>query len=374
MYHNAIHFVDLQRQYKSMSKELDNAVKEVMSSGRYVGGEVVRNFERKFSNYIGSKYGIGVGSGSDALIIALQALGIGPGDKVATVSFTFVSTVDAILHVGATPVFVDIDPKTLTINTEKLKASMSKDVKAIIPVHLYGSPASMKEVQEVASDYGSFVVEDAAQAHGASFDGKKVGSIGDIGCFSFYPSKNLGALGDGGFLTTNDSEIADRVKLLREYGQMEKYRHVLLGWNSRLDPIQASVLSAKLNHLDEWNSKRRKIASIYSDLLENIDGLSFQSTSSSGVGVYHIYSIFSEKRDKLRAYLSQRNIETGVHYPIPVHNQIYYSEYRKGSEERLKETETAAKKELSLPMFPEIEEGEVDFIVESVKDFFKLGS
>lgn len=370
-----VKFVDLQRQFITLSEPIEKSVRYVMESGRYVGGEQVVKFEREFSDYLGTRFGVGVGSGSDALIIALKSLGIGKGDKVITVPFTFVSTVDAILHVSAEPIFVDIDPKTLTIDVEGLRNALveHKDTKAIIPVHLYGSPAKMDQIMQLAMEYGVYVVEDAAQAHGALFGKKKIGSFGDISCFSFYPAKNLGGMGDGGFIATDDPQIADKIKLLREYGQREKYKHELLGWNSRLDPIQAAILSIKLKKLDAWNLKRSSIADAYRNSLGSIKEITFQSVPADVKGVYHIFAILTKRRDKLRNYLERFGIETGIHYPIPVHRQKYYLDIFGEKGDKFINTENAANTELSLPMFPELSEEELDFVVDRVISFFSTG-
>lgn len=366
-----IRFVDLKRQYESIKDKIDISVNEVLSSGRYIGGEKVANFEREFSEYLGTRFGLGVGSGSDALIMALQSLGIGKGDKVATVPFTFVSTADAILHVGATPVFVDIDPDTLTMDPDRLRSAIRTGIKAIIPVHLYGSPSNMAEIMEIANDKGISVIEDAAQAHGAIINGKKAGSIGEISCFSFYPAKNLGAAGDGGFIATNNSEIADKITLLREYGQREKYRHDLLGWNSRLDPIQAAILSVKLQYLDKWNAARVRIASQYRNMLKNIEEIKFQEIPENSSSVYHIFSILTKHRDGLRTHLSKQGIETGIHYPVPVHLQKYYKDVSVLDKMGLSNSEEAASTELSLPMFAELNPKEIENVVEKIQNFFK---
>lgn len=366
-----INFVDLKRQYESIKDKINESVSEVLSSGRYVGGENVTNFEREFAGYLGTRFGLGVGSGSDALIIALQSLGIGKGDKIATVPFTFVSTVDAILHVGATPVFVDIDPNTLTMDPDKLRSVITPEIKAIIAVHLYGSPSNMAEIIEIAHYNGIPVVEDAAQAHGAISKGRRTGSIGEISCFSFYPAKNLGAAGDGGFIATSDSDIADKVKLLREYGQREKYKHDLLGWNSRLDPLQASILSIKLQYLDKWNAARAKIASIYRSMLQDIEEIRFQDILEDSSSVYHIFAIMTKDRDGLRANLNKQGIETGIHYPIPVHLQKYYKYISECDKMSLSNSENAASTELSLPMFAELMPEEIEYVSEKIHNFFK---
>jgi len=365
-----IKFVDLKRQYHSIGSEIDKAIAEVMSSGRYIGGPEVKKFETEFSSYIGNKFGCGVGSGSDALIIALQSLGIGRGDKVATVPFTFVSTVDAILHVGAIPIFVDIEPSTLTINIEILKKEIKNGIKAIIPVHLYGCPANMPEIMEIAKENNVLVIEDSAQAHGATINGKKVGSFGDVSCFSFYPAKNLGAAGDGGFISTNLSEISDKIMLLREYGQREKYKHDLLGWNSRLDPIQATLLSVKLKKLDKWNLERERIARTYRNQLNKQKQVSFQEIPPNYRSVYHIFAIMVEDRKELQEHLKSKGIETGIHYPIPVNRQSYYTDFCRGNENKFPVSELASRTELSLPMFPELRYEEIETIVEEISKFY----
>lgn len=360
-------FVDLTRQFGRYSNEIMEVVTKVAESGRYVGGDEVRKFERQFANYLGARFGLGVASGSDALILALQALGIGLGDEVATVSFTFVSTVDAIRHVGAIPVFTDILQDDYTMDPESLESVMSDKVKAILPVHLYGKSAKMDAILDVAKKRDIPVIEDAAQAHGALYNGKKVGNIGELSCFSFYPSKNLGALGDGGFIATNNEEVAEKIKLLREYGQREKYSHVLLGKNSRLDAIQASILGVKLKHLDDWNKARTSIAGHYRDLLSRFDSICLPSDNGKGNHVYHIYGIQVINRDKIRASLERDGIETGIHYPIPVHQQQSYLDCKWRSSSSLQNTERAATNELSLPMFPELTDSMIESVCDSLK-------
>ena len=360
-------FVDLTRQFGRYSREIMEAITKVAESGRYVGGEEVSKFERQFADYLGTRFGLGVASGSDALILALQALGIGQGDEVATVSFTFVSTVDAIRHVGAIPGFTDIRPDDLTMDPESLESVMNDKVKAIMPVHLYGKSAEMSAIIDVAKRWDVPVIEDAAQAHGALYQGKRLGAIGDISCFSFYPSKNLGALGDGGFVATNNEEIAEKIKLLREYGQKEKYSHVLLGKNSRLDAIQASVLGVKLKHLDSWNQARISVAGKYHDLLSKFDSIQLPSEDRKGNHVYHIYGILVMNRDNIRTFLENDGIETGIHYPIPVHQQLSYQNCEWRSSSSLYNTVRAAKDELSLPMFPELTDTMIESVCVSLK-------
>jgi dTDP-4-amino-4,6-dideoxygalactose transaminase len=354
-------FVDLDRQNQRYLNEWRVALDRVIESGRFIGGEEVRHFEEEFSGYVGCRYGIGVGSGSDALRLALMSLGVGPGDEVATVSHTFVATADAIVQVGAKPVFVDIDPRTYTMNPDSLSALMSPSVKVVLPVHLYGQCSDMEPILEIARSHGAEVVEDAAQAHGAAYRSRPAGSMGKVSCFSFYPSKNLGAFGDGGFLATNDSELASRLRLLREYGQVEKYRHTLVGYNSRLDAIQAALLRVKLRHLDSWNDARRSAAELYRRRLGSKTSIGVPSEATGNRHIYHIYAVSVPKRDEVRVKLSQLGIETGIHYPIPVHLQPSYLRvsYRSGP---LDNTSAAATSLLSLPMFPEITEDEVDWV------------
>ena len=268
-----IPLVDLKRQYLSIKNEIDRAIEGVLNSGRFILGENVKSFEREFANYIGVKHAIGVGSGTDALVIALKALGVKRGDEIITVSFTFTSTVDSIVHNNGIPVFVDIDPESYTMNVKQVEKAITNKTKAIIPVHLYGHPADMDPIIEIAEKYGLYIVEDAAQAHGAEYKRRKVGSLGHIACFSFYPSKNLGAYGDAGMLVTNDQELAEKIEMLREYGQKEKYKHELIGYNSRLDELQAAILRVKLKYLDAWNEKRRVNAKLYNELLGDMHNL-----------------------------------------------------------------------------------------------------
>ena len=288
--------------------------------------------KREFSSYIGAKYGIGVNSGSDALFLALKALGIDENSEVITVSHTFVSTVDSIVRCGAKPVFVDVEPDTYCINTAKIEEKITQKTKAILPVHLYGHPVDLDEVLKIAKQYDLSVVEDACQAHGTEDKGKKVGSSGNAGCFSFYPVKNLGAYGDGGMVTTNDSSLAERIKLLRNYGQSRKYYHDFVGINSRLDELQAAILRVKLSRLDEWNEKRRRLAQLYKEILEQTDVV-LPSERPYVKHAYHLFVIRLARRDNCQRFLQKRGIQTQIHYPIPVHKQKAYAAFQ--SNERL---------------------------------------
>jgi dTDP-4-amino-4,6-dideoxygalactose transaminase len=363
-----VRFVDLNRLHRSIRGELESAVERVIDSGRFVGGEEVSGFEDRFSQYVGSKHGVGVGSGGDALRFSLLSLGVGPGDRVATVSHSFVATADAIVHCGARPLFIDIDPQTATIDVEALRRHMSRNVKAIIPVHIYGQTADMAPLMELAETSGIPVIEDAAQSHGAEYHGKKAGSIGMASCFSFYPSKNLGALGDGGMVCTDDTKLAERVRLFRDYGQREKYQHALHGFNSRLDPLQAALLSAKLSHLDGWNEERRRAASAYDSELEKVGRVIRPVEAAGRRHVYHIYSIRVKRRDSLRQFLGEKGIETGVHYPLPIHRlQSYQGAALSGL--NLPQTDEVSKTNLSLPMFPGIKDAEVRYVSDAISSW-----
>ena len=360
-----IPFVDLKREYAEISEEMTQAIERVVQSGWFILGEEVKKFEEEFSKYIGTKYGIGVNSGSDALFLALKALGIGKDYEVITVSHTFISTVDAIARNGAKPVFVDIDPDTYCIDVTKVEKKITNKTRAILPVHLYGHSADMEPITEIAEKYNLSVIEDACQAHGAEYKGKKVGSIGDIGCFSFYPTKNLGAYGDGGMVVTNSEELADKLRTFRNYGQPQKYYHDFVGVNSRLDEIHAAILRIKLKHLDEWNEKRRKIAKLYNKLLEDSEIVT-PIEKEHAKHVYHLYVVRCKDRNKLQQYLSMRGIQTMIHYPIPVHKQKAY--LKLGYTANLPVTERICNEILSLPMHPFLHKDEIPSVVECVKN------
>lgn len=361
-------FVDLQGQAQLYRDEWRQAIQGVLDSGRFIGGEEVKSFEREFSSYVGTKFGIGTGSGADALRLALLALGVGPGDEVVTVSHTFVASADCIVHVGAKPVFVDIDPETYTMDPKALEKAISPKVRAVLPVHLYGQSADVDAILEICRKHGLPMVEDAAQAHGARYRGRPCGSMGSLSCFSFYPSKNLGALGDGGFVATSDAELAEKVRLLHEYGQVEKYRHVLVGFNSRLDALHAAVLRRKLTHLDAWNNARRRAAERYARALQGIPGVSPPSEAPHRQHIYHVYAVRTPHRADLQSWLGKQEIETGIHYPIPVHMQPAYTkvDWRAGD---LKESVRASQEVLSLPMYPEISDEQVDRVCRSVSEW-----
>ncbi len=364
-----ISFLDLKRQYLSIEDEIAQALQSVFDKSWFILGEQVEAFEEEFSIYVGTKYGIGVGSGTEAIHLALVACGVKSGDEVITVPNTAVPTISAISFANATPVFVDIDPNTYTMDTSQLQRNITERTKVILPVHLYGHPADMDPILDIAKRYSLKVVEDACQAHGAEYKEKKVGSLGDVGCFSFYPSKNLGAYGDGGFVTTNDKELADRSRLLRNYGQSEKFLHLIQGFNSRLDEIQAAILRVKLKKLDQWNKKRRELAKCYIQLLEKSSVLVPRGMDYAK-HVYHLFVIRTQKRDKLQAFLKSHGIGTLIHYPIPVHLQKSYEDLGIGSGS-FPMAEKCAKEILSLPLYPELTVDEVTEVSKIICDFAK---
>ena len=360
---NLIEFLNLKREFTEIGKEISQAIEDVQKKGLFVLGEKVQEFEEEFSKYIGAKFGIGVNSGSDALYLAVRALGISAGDEVITVSHTFLPTVDAISRNGAKPVFVDVDPQTYLMDPSKIESHLSKKTRAIIPVHLYGHPVDMAPVLKIARENHLYVIEDAAQAHGTEYMNKKVGSLGDIGCFSFYPSKNLGAYGDGGMMTTNNEALADKLRKMRCYGQSSKYYHDFVGVNSRLDEIQAAVLLIKLQYLDEWNEKRREIAWLYNEFLDHGNVITPVERAYAR-HVFHLFVIMHNQRDKLQQYLTKKGIQTLIHYPIPVHMQKAYSVSAK-----VPITEEICSKILSLPIYPWLYEDEVKEISKHINEF-----
>lgn len=351
--------------YLSHKAEIDKVVLEAMESGWYILGRAVSSFEEEFSRCMGVGYGIGVANGTDALLLAIKACGIGPGDAVVTVSHTAVATVAAVVLSGARPVLVDIDENTFTIDPERLESTLRAhpelNIKAIIPVHIYGHPADMSAVCSLAKKYGLYVIEDCAQAHGAMSAGRKVGSIGTLGAFSFYPTKNLAALGDGGAIVTEDKQLYERVKMLRQYGWRERYISEIAGMNSRLDELQAAILKVKLKYLDEDNLMRRNIAKQYSDLLAG-GGFKLPIEKSGYYHVYHQYLLRVAERDSLKKYLEERNIGTSILYPQPVHLQQGYSKLIYEGAGGLKITEMVSKDLLCLPIYPGLRETDVSYV------------
>lgn len=351
--------------YLSHQKEIDQAIHSVLHEGRYILGNEVKCFEEEFASYIGVKYAVGVGSGTEALYITLKAYNIGQGDEVITVSHTAVATVAAIRQCGAIPVFIDIEPDYFTIDISKIDKRITKRTRAIIVVNLYGQPADIDPIIQLAKLHDLCVIEDCAQAHGAAYKGRKVGSIGDVGCFSFYPTKNLGAIGDGGLITTNNEDIAKRIKLLREYGWQERYISFIQGHNSRLDEIQAAILRIKLKYLDKDNDRRNEIAALYNEGLSK----SILNLPKIRIGcshVFHLYVIRSNRRNALKSFLLDNDIMALIHYPVAVHLQPAYREY---SDVTLEVTEKIADEILSLPIYPELSDENVNYIVETINKF-----
>lgn len=355
-------------QYLAHRDEIDAAIRSVLDKGRYVLGDEVRAFESEFAAYIGVNEGIGVGSGTEALHLALKACDVGPGDEVVTVSHTAVATVAAIELTGATPVFVDIEPDTFCMDPDRLEAAITPRTRAVIPVHIYGQPASIERVVDIARSHNLRVIEDCAQAHGASHDGRKAGSFGDMACFSFYPTKNLGAIGDGGMVVTSDPDLARAAKLLREYGWADRYVSTVSGWNTRLDEIQAAVLRVKLRHLDADNDRRRQLAAVYDRELRG-SRLTLPGTRPRAYHVYHLYVVRTPDRDELLQHLDSEDIKALVHYPVPVHRQPAYAGLHAAS---LPETELAARQVLSLPMYPELGESDVLKVTAAINEFERM--
>lgn len=357
-------------QYRALQEEIDLAIKKVLNKGRYILGEEVLSFEKEFAIYNGVKYALGVGSGTEALHIALKALGIGPGDEVITVSHTAVATVAAIRLCGAEPVFADIEKEYFTIDTSGLEQLITEKTRAIVPVHIYGQSANLDAIIKIARKHKLYVVEDCAQAHGAEYMGRRVGSFGDLACFSFYPTKNLGAIGDGGGIITNNPDLYEKIKLLREYGWAERYVSHIEGWNSRLDELQAAILRVKLKYLDEDNNKRRHIAALYNEGLKDT-GLCLPKARPECSHVYHLYVVRFREREELRIRLLEKGIAALVHYPVPVHMQPAYMKQlqaESANSYRLPETELAFKEVLSLPIYPQITEQEITKVIQSIRE------
>jgi dTDP-4-amino-4,6-dideoxygalactose transaminase len=366
-----IPLVDLKKQYQDIKDEILTEVGQVLDGMQLFLGKNVQSVEADFAAYCGAQFGIGVSSGTDALHIALKACGIGTGDEVITVSHTFIATVEAIILTGAKAVFVDIDPDVYNMDARQIKKMINARTKAIIPVHMYGHPADMGPIREIAREYNLKIIEDSCQSHGAEYNGKRTGTLGDVGCFSFYFTKNLGAYGEAGMITTSDPEIARQCRMIRDHGQNAKYYHAVMGVNGRLDEIQAAVLKVKLPHLDEWIEKRRNIARIYEEGLPSQVVKPIETTW--GKHVYHLYVIRTPEREKLRKWLEDKGIGTGMHYPVPVHLQEAWARYG-GEKYSLPVTEKITGEILSLPIYPELTEEEANYICECVKDYCESGA
>ena len=377
-------FLDLKAQYESIKDEINEAIQKVLDSCAFAGGPFVEEFEKNFAEFCQVKHCVGVGSGTEALWMALLALGVGSGDEVITVPNTFIATAEAISFCGATPVFVDIDEKTYTMDPLKLKEfieqkcdfiqsanqlinqSTQRPVRAVIPVHLFGQTADMDPILELAQKNKLIVIEDACQAHGAEYKGKRAGAIGDAGCFSFYPGKNLGAYGEAGAIVTNNSQMAQKMAMFRDHGQSKKYYHDMIGWNARMDGIQGAILNVKLKYLSAWNEARRKNARLYNELFVNIDDISEPVEAEYARHVYHVYAVRVQNRARLMASLAEKDIHCGIHYPVPVHFQDAYesSGIQNGN---CPVAERCAQEYVSLPMFPELTAEQQHFIRDKIK-------
>lgn len=367
-----IPFVDLQAQYKNIFQEINEKVIEAMQRSDFVLGEDLKFFEEGFANYCGTKFAVGVASGTDALMLSLLSLGIGPRDEVITQANTFVATAAAIHQVGAKPILVDINPDNYNMDLNLLEKAITSKTKAAIPVHLYGQPADMDKIADIAQKHNLKIIEDACQAHGAEYKGKKTGSFGQISAFSFYPGKNLGAYGDGGAIVTNSEELAEKIKMLRNHGQKEKYIHKIKAFNSRLDTMQAAILRVKLKYLDGWNTQRNIWAKLYTELLRETSLI----TPKIEPWAYHVFHLYVVRcpaypRDELLNFLKEREIYAGIHYPIPIHLLPAFKDlgYRDGD---FPVTEKAAREIISLPMYPELTEEKIHYVVDAIKDFEKI--
>jgi dTDP-4-amino-4,6-dideoxygalactose transaminase len=365
-------FLDIKLQNEPLRGEIRAAIEAVIDDAAFAGGPFVEKFEAEFAAYCGTRHAVGVSNGTDALWLTLIAMEIGPGDEVITVANTFTATAEAITYCGARPVFVDIDEETYTMDPEALRKAITGRTKAIIPVHLFGQSADMDPIMEIAGEHGIHVVEDAAQAHGAAYKGRETGSTGEAGCFSFYPGKNLGAFGDAGAVVTNDAALRDRLCILRDHGQVHKYHHTMVGWNCRMDGIQAAVLEIKLRHLDAGNGRRRAIAARYDRELSGLPGIVIPARSEWNQHVYHIYAIRVPERDEVIRSLSAKGVGSGIHYPIPLHLQGAYRGlgYGRGSFPR---AEQCAEEFISLPMFPELTGRQVSHVVQTLKETLCAG-
>lgn len=363
-----IPFLDLSAQYADLKEEIRIAVLTVLDACAFSGGPFVEAFEKAFAGFCGCPEAVGVGNGTDALWLSLMALGVGPGHEVITVPNTFIATAEAISFCGASPVFVDIEPRTYTMDPDLIENAITPKTRAIIPVHLNGQMADMDSILAIARKHGLYVIEDACQAHGAEYKGHRAGSMGAAGCFSFYPGKNLGAYGEAGAVVTHDVEIASKIRILRDHGQEKKYHHALIGWNARMDGIQGAVLNVKLKYLSQWNALRREHARQYNTLLGDTDGLFTPMEAENRKHVFHLYALRTKHRDGLIEHLKSKGIQCGIHYPIPIHKQPAY--HLNGfHQNRYPEAETAASELLSLPMYPELTNTMIETVCNEIKSW-----
>jgi dTDP-4-amino-4,6-dideoxygalactose transaminase len=364
----AVPFLNLKAQHQALKAEIMAAVSDVLDSAAFAGGPYVAKFEEEFAAYCTTKHAVGVGNGTDALWFALLALGVGPGDEVITVPNTFIATAEAITYCGAKPVFVDIDEETYNMNPALLERAITPKTKAVIPVHLYGQMADMDPIMEIARKHKLAVVEDASQAHGAEYKGKRAGTIGDVGCFSFYPGKNLGACGEGGACVTNSAELRAKIAMFREHGQAKKYYHDVIGWNGRMDGIQGAILSIKLKHIEKWTEARRAHARAYDELLANTPGVLTPIQTKVARHVYHLYVVRVKDRDGLIAAMAEKQVSCAIHYPLPLHLQEAYKGFGLGPGS-FPVAERVAKEIVSLPMFPELSGPDIQTVVNGVQAF-----
>lgn len=363
-------FLDLKAQYQSIKGEIAVELQKVLDNTAFASGPFVSQFEKEFAMFCQADSATGLGSGTTALWAAIRGLGIGGGDKVITTPNTFIATAEAISFAGAKPVFVDIDEQTYNMDPQLLEAAITTKTKAIIPVHLYGQTADMDPIMEIAKAKGLFVIEDACQAHGAKYKGQRAGSIGDAGCFSFYPGKNLGAYGEAGAVVTNNTRLTENMRMFRDHGQGKKYYHSMIGWNARMDGFQGAVLSVKLKYLNQWNESRRKNARLYNELLANVDSIITPQEASYAKHIYHLYVIRTQNRDAFIAALAEDEVFCGIHYPVPLHLQDAYSSlgYEKGD---FPVAEKCCEQLVSLPMFPELTSEQIGYVVEKIKSIVK---
>lgn len=350
----------------------EKSISKVLEEGNFILGNEVKAFEKTIQDYLNVKHAIGVANGTDALVIAMDALGIGPGDEVITTPYTFFASAETICRVGAKPVFVDVLEDTYNIDPKLIEVAITEKTKAILPVHIFGNPVDCKSLKAIAKKYNLYIIEDACQAIGATYEGEMIGGLGDVACFSFFPTKNLGAFGDGGMITTNSDALADRIRMLRFHGQKVKYKNELLGYNSRLDEIQAAVLNVKLPYLNQWNGRRRELAERYDNAFADISEVSIPVQTINGKSVYHIYSLMADSRDKLAEALQERGIGTGIYYSIPLHLQeaLVGLGHRPGD---FPVSEKLSQRALALPMYPALSNEEQALVIDTVLDFYKKG-
>ncbi len=365
-----IPFVDLKAQYNSIKEDIDKSIKSVIDKTSFIKGEFVSNFEREYAKEYGVKNCIGCGNGTDAIYIALKSLNIGNGDEVITVANTWISTSETISQTGAKPVFIDIDSRLYTISIDEIENKITDRTKAIIVVHLYGQPVSMERILTLTNKYNLYLIEDCAQAHFAKYDGKYVGTFGNVGTFSFFPGKNLGAYGDAGAIVTNDNKLSKKMRMFANHGQLVKHEHIIEGINSRLDGMQAAILSVKLKHIKKWNSMRRNVAIYYSEMLSDIPQIELPIENNNSYHVYHLYVIKAENRSKLQKFLSDKGISTSIHYPtpLPLLEAYKYLQYNRSDFPKASKCQS---KILSIPMFPELSKEQVRYIATNIRQFYK---